>query len=118
MDPRVDLWNFVITRFLPAAAAAFFTYYVYNFIFVRPKMNRMKQQETLIKSLVVGDEVITVGGIVGTITDTDQDTVYLDVGNDVILRVMRPGIGQRFERYESDPHAVDEWLDDDEETKE
>jgi preprotein translocase subunit YajC len=117
MDGRVDLWNFIFTRFLPALAAGLFTYYIYNFIFVRPKMNRIKKQETLIKSLVVGDEVITVGGIVGTITELDAETAYLDVGNDVILRIMRPGIGQRFEHYESDPAAVDEWIDDDEESQ-
>ena len=116
-DARLDLWNFILTKFLPAIAVGLITYYLYNFLFVRPKMNRIKRQETLLKSLLVGDEVITVGGIIGSIKDLDEDTVYLDVGNDVVLRIMRPGIGQRFEHYESDPDSVDGWIDDEEDNK-
>ncbi len=111
-EPRLELWSFVTTKLLPALAVGLLTYYIYNFLFVRPRVNRYKRQETLIKSLVVGDEVITVGGLIGKITEMDQDTVYLDVGNNVVLRVMRPGIGQRFEHYESHPEDVGEWVDD------
>ena len=116
-EPRLELWSFLTTKLLPALAVGLITYYIYNFLFVRPRLNRFKRQETLFKSLMVGDEVITVGGIIGTIKDMDDDTVYLDVGDNVTLRVMRPGIGQRFEQYESNPDSVDEWIDDEEENK-
>lgn len=108
---HLKLWSFILTRFIPGVAVAALIYWIYHYIFTRPKNNRFKKQETLIKSLLVGDQIITVGGIVGTITELSENSVLVDVGNGVVLRIMRPAIGQRIE-VESIPAEVDSWIDD------
>ena len=53
---------------------------IFYFLLIRPQQRRARQQRDLISSLAVGDEVITVGGIFGRITEMDDDSVTLDVG--------------------------------------
>jgi preprotein translocase subunit YajC len=53
---------------------------IFYFLLIRPQQRRARQQRELITSLAVGDEVITVGGIFGRITEMDDDSVTLDVG--------------------------------------
>ena len=53
---------------------------IFYFLLIRPQQRRARQQRDLISSLTLGDEVITVGGIFGRITDMDDESVTLDVG--------------------------------------
>lgn len=53
---------------------------IFYFLLIRPQQRRARQQRDLIGSLAVGDEVITVGGIFGRITEMDDESVTLDVG--------------------------------------
>ena len=41
---------------------------IFYFLLIRPQQRRMRQQRTLIEGLDVGDEVLTIGGMFGTIT--------------------------------------------------
>jgi preprotein translocase subunit YajC len=53
---------------------------IFYFLLIRPQQRRARQQRDLIGSLAVGDEVITVGGIFGRITEMDEESVTLEVG--------------------------------------
>ena len=53
---------------------------IFYFLLIRPQQRRARQQRDLLTSLAVGDEVITVGGIFGRITEMDDESVTLDVG--------------------------------------
>jgi preprotein translocase subunit YajC len=53
---------------------------IFYFLLIRPQQRRARQQRDLMGSLAVGDEVITVGGIFGRITEMDDESVTLDVG--------------------------------------
>ena len=41
---------------------------VLYFIMIRPQMRRQKETKAMIEALAVGDEVVSVGGIVGKVT--------------------------------------------------
>jgi preprotein translocase subunit YajC len=66
-------------------------------LIVRPQRRQMAAHRALVASLQVGDEVVTSGGIYGTIRGIDDGTVDLEVSPGLVLRVARGAIGQRVE---------------------
>jgi preprotein translocase subunit YajC len=62
------------------------------FLMIRPQRRRMRDQQTLQSSLEVGDEIITTSGLYGFITGFDDDRVWLEVDEDVQIRVSRGAI--------------------------
>src|SRR5947208_3097682 len=64
-------------------------------LMVRPQQRRMRQAQQMVASLEAGDEVITTGGIYGTITDTDDATVWLEIAPDLVVRVLRGAVASR-----------------------
>jgi len=63
------------------------------FIGVRPQQRRRREQEALTSRLKPGDEVVTIGGIYGTVTEIeDGGTVLLEVSEDVDMRVATSAI--------------------------
>ncbi len=70
----------------------------YSFV-VLPRQRAFKQQYTLVTNMKVGDEVITYGGLVGSITKIDADTglVTLELAKGVEVRVLAMAINQSYE---------------------
>ncbi len=64
-------------------------------LIVRPQRRQMAAHRALVASLQLGDEVVTSGGIYGTIRSLDDTTVDLEVSPGVVLRVARGAIAQR-----------------------
>ena len=55
----------------------------------------MKEREAMVRAAGVGDEVATVGGVIGVIVaEEDENEVSLEVDTDVELRVQRRSIGE------------------------
>ena len=52
------------------------------FFMIRPENKRKKEAENLRNSLVVGDEITTIGGITGTICAVKETTVVIETGAD------------------------------------
>lgn len=67
---------------------------VFYFLIIRPQRKRAKDQEALSSSLVVGQEVRTIGGIHGTILSVADDSVVLRVEEGKI-RVARRAVAAR-----------------------
>jgi preprotein translocase subunit YajC len=51
------------------------------FLMIRPQMKRQKEHRNLVANLSKGDEVITVGGMVGKITKVSDAYVGLEVAD-------------------------------------
>ncbi len=51
------------------------------FLMIRPQMKRQKEHRNLVANLTKGDEVITVGGMVGKITKVSDAYVGLEVAD-------------------------------------
>jgi preprotein translocase subunit YajC len=64
-------------------------------LLIRPQQQRARAQRSLLSTLAVGDEVLTVGGILGTITEIVDDRITLSVSPTVELTFVRPAISQR-----------------------
>lgn len=65
------------------------------FFTIRPQQQRLKNQRLLVASLAAGDEVVTVGGLIGTITVVHDREVTLDLGNGTEVRVARSAVSAR-----------------------
>jgi preprotein translocase subunit YajC len=64
-------------------------------LLIRPRQRLEREHHTLVRSLEVGDEVVTTAGIYGVITALDTNVVHLLVADDVVVKVARLAIGRR-----------------------
>jgi preprotein translocase subunit YajC len=61
-------------------------------LFVRPQKKRQSQQQQMVKELRVGDEVLTAGGIYGTISAVEEDQITVEIAPKTEVRVARRAI--------------------------
>lgn len=54
------------------------------FLFIRPSRKRQKQEEELRNSIEIGDEITTIGGIVGRVISVreDDETFIMETGSE------------------------------------
>ena len=65
------------------------------FLFViRPQRRRLHEQQALHASIAVGDEIVTLGGLLGHVRDVneDDDTLLVEVAPGTNVRVARRGV--------------------------
>ena len=55
---------------------------IFYFMLIRPENKRKKEAANMRASLVVGDEITTIGGIVGTICAVKENTIVIETGAD------------------------------------
>ncbi len=77
-------------------------------LLILPQQRRMKQHQAVVASLRVGDEVVTAGGVYGTITSVDEDTLAVEVAPGVVLRVLRSAVSQRIGPFDETDDEDDE----------
>ena len=67
---------------------------VMYFVMIRPQMKRAKEQKALLAGLAKGDEVVTVGGVIGRISKLGETYVHVETGGNVELQIQRSAIVQ------------------------
>jgi len=83
-------------------------------LLILPQQRRMRQHQAVVASLRAGDEVVTAGGVYGTITSVDEETLAVEVAPGVVLRVLRSAVSQRIAPLEeTDDDTDDDVLADD-----
>lgn len=60
---------------------------VFWFVIMRPQQRRTREHRSLMTDLKQGDKVTAAGGIQGTIRRIDDDTISLQVADNVVLKV-------------------------------
>ena len=88
---------------------------VFWFMILRPRREAARRTSELSRSLEVGEEVITVGGLIGTIASIDDREVELDVAEGVTLRFARRAIAGRAPVDAAEDEDEDEELEDEDE---
>ncbi len=82
-------------------------------LLIRPQQRRMRQHQAVIASLEVGDEVVTAGGVYGTVVGVAEETLSVDVAPGVVLQVLRNAVTQRVAPAEADITDSDGIADED-----
>ena len=62
------------------------------FMLIRPQGRRKREQQQLLDTIAVGKEIITAGGLYGTVTAVDGDEVRLEVADGVEVRIARRAV--------------------------
>src|SRR5690606_20572940 len=63
------------------------------FLMIRPQRKRAKDHKAMVEKLARGDEVITSGGIAGTITDIGDNFITVEIADNVRIRVQKGSVG-------------------------
>lgn len=66
-------------------------------LIIRPQRKERQRHEAMILALQKGDEIVTVGGIVGTIVHADGDRLTVKTGDNTRLTVERSKVGRKVE---------------------
>lgn len=69
---------------------------VFWLLLIRPQQKRKKEQQAMVASLTVGDDVVTIGGLHGRVVAVDEVSMDLEVtaDSDVVLRFERSSLGR------------------------
>ena len=67
---------------------------VMYFTTIRPQKKRQKEEQAMRDELQIGDEITTLGGILGRIVTVKEDSLIIETGADrTKLRILRTAIG-------------------------
>ena len=61
-------------------------------LMIRPQRQRQKQQQKMIDGAGVGDDILTSGGIYGTITEVEDDDIVVEIADGLNVHMTRRGI--------------------------
>ena len=66
---------------------------IFYFFLIRPQQKRVKDHKTMVEALKRGDEVITSGGIIGTVDRImEDDTIEVILADNVKVKIIRSTI--------------------------
>jgi preprotein translocase subunit YajC len=69
---------------------------IFYFLVFQPQSKARRQHETMLKNLKKHDEVVTTGGLIGTVVNIKPDTVTLRVDENVRVNVERSAISRLY----------------------
>ena len=70
---------------------------VFYFMLYRPNKRRIDQHRSLIDSVEVGDEVVTIGGLFATVREITEEQLHLEVAPGTTVRLAKSAIARRIE---------------------
>lgn len=70
-------------------------------LLILPQRRRQKKMEQMRSDITVGDEVRTIGGIIGTVVRDEDDVFTIDIGGQH-LRVVKRAVAEKITEPEGD----------------
>jgi preprotein translocase subunit YajC len=67
---------------------------IFYFLLIRPQQKRAKQHREMVAAIKKGDEIVTNGGVLGKITDLDDNFVGVEIAKGVNIKVQRQAVAQ------------------------
>lgn len=65
---------------------------IFYFLLIRPQRKKQKQHEDLVKNLKQGDEIITAGGIHGSVTEVLDEDLLIEIEDGTIMKVQQDSV--------------------------
>ena len=59
---------------------------------IRPRRRQMRAQQRQVASLEVGDEILTAGGLYGTVQAIEGDELHVEIASQVVVRIARRAV--------------------------
>ncbi|MBQ6877745.1 MAG: preprotein translocase subunit YajC [Oscillospiraceae bacterium] len=74
---------------------------VFYFLLIRPQQKKDKEDRAMRENLEIGDEIVTIGGIVGLVVSIKEDTVVIETGSDRSkIRILKSAVAQNISAKE------------------
>ncbi len=64
----------------------------FYFLLIRPQQKKQKAHSELVQALSTGDEVITIGGILGTVTAVSEHYASIKIANNVEIKIQKSSV--------------------------
>lgn len=68
---------------------------IFYFMLIRPQKRRVEEHRRLVDAVGVGDEVVTIGGVFGTVTAVGDDEISLEISSGVTVRFVKSAVARR-----------------------
>jgi len=65
---------------------------IFYFLIIRPQVKRAKDHKKLTEAVAKGDEVITGGGLLGKVSDVNDNFVTLEIAEGVEVKIQRQSV--------------------------
>ena len=86
-----------IAQFIPLILI----FVIFYFFLIRPQQKRVKDHKAMVASLKRGDEIITSGGIIGTIDKVmEDDRIEVIIGENTKVQIIRSTITSLLKKEE------------------
>ena len=86
-----------IAQFIPLILI----FVIFYFFLIRPQQKRVKDHKAMVSSLKRGDEIITSGGIIGTIEKVmEDDRIEVNIGENVKVQIIKSTITSLLKKEE------------------
>ena len=86
-----------IVQFIPLILI----FVIFYFFLIRPQQKRVKEHKAMVQSLKRGDEIVTSGGIIGTIDRVmEDDRIEVIIGENVKVQVIKTTITSLLKKEE------------------
>jgi preprotein translocase subunit YajC len=72
-------------------------------LLIRPQRRRQQEAQRLLESIGVGKEIVTAGGLYGTVTAIEDDEVRVEIADGVEVRVAKRAVAGVVSDDENDP---------------
>jgi preprotein translocase subunit YajC len=72
-------------------------------LLIRPQRRRQQEAQRLLQSIGVGKEIVTAGGLYGTVTAIEDDEVRVEIADGVEVRVAKRAVAGVVSEDENDP---------------
>lgn len=65
---------------------------IFYFFMIRPQMKRQKELTNFRSAIAKGDKVVTTGGIYGKVVEVSDNTIIMEIANDVKVKVDKSAV--------------------------
>ncbi|MBA3488896.1 MAG: preprotein translocase subunit YajC [Longispora sp.] len=71
------------------------------FLLIRPQQKRRREMQEQQQNISIGDEIVTIGGLYGTVIALDDETMTLQISEGVNARYARQAFGKLAKKPEN-----------------
>lgn len=77
-------------------------------LFIRPQSKRRREAEQMQRQIGPGDQIVTIGGLYGTVVSTDDEAVTLEISPGTTARYARQAVARVIERAGQNEETAEE----------
>ena len=77
-EQKASTSSMLMTTFLPLIVIGV----IFYFLLIRPQKKKENESKAMRENIQIGDEIMTIGGIVGIVVRKTEDTVVIETGGD------------------------------------